>query len=102
MDVQLLSQAFLATLDPDAATRAAAELHLATCESSPYILASCLTIAKDFFYPAAVQQAAAVFLKNLIARHWKISGAKHIRNPSPLLLPAQHQDQSQQQQQQQQ
>ena len=100
MDVQLLSQAFLATLDPDAATRAAAELHLATCESSPYILASCLTIAKDFFYPAAVQQAAAVFLKNLIARHWKISGAKHIRNPSPLLLPAQHQDQSQQQQQQ--
>lgn len=89
MDPQLLSQAFLATLDPDASTRNAAESHLATCAASPYVLTSCLALAKEVYYPIAVQQASAVFLKNLILRHWKTPGVKNHHHVASLQSPEQ-------------
>lgn len=73
MDLSSLSQAFLASIDADLNIRQAAETHLKNCSSSPEIPFACLTLAVSFDSHPAVQQSAAVFLKNLILKHWKLT-----------------------------
>lgn len=73
MDLQLLSQAFLATLDADLATREAAEAHLRTCRSNRDVLSACLTLSISEKYFPVIQQSAAVYLKNIVLKDWKPS-----------------------------
>lgn len=70
MDTQLLAQALISTLDPDPSARHAAESHLADFCQSPYFTISCLELAKDPHQPSAIQQAAAVYLKNQLQVQW--------------------------------
>lgn len=74
MDLQLLSQVFLATLDADAATRKAAEHHLKELKLTLEVLSGCLSISIDKQlgnYPG-IQQSAVVYLKNIINKRWAL------------------------------
>lgn len=75
MDLQLLSQVFLATLDTDNTTREAAETHLRELKPSLEVFSACLKISIDNqlgYYPA-IQQSAIVYLKNIVRKRWKRS-----------------------------
>lgn len=71
MDLHLLSEVFLATLDTDLATREAAETHLRKCRSNPEMPLACLTLSISKTYFPVIQQSAAVYLKNNILKDWQ-------------------------------
>lgn len=75
MDLELLSQAFLATLDADLVTREAAETYLWNCRSNRDVLSACLTLSISEKYLSVIQQSAAVYLKNIVLKDWKPSAS---------------------------
>ncbi|KAN0063244.1 Nonsense-mediated mRNA decay protein 5 [Thecaphora frezii] len=79
-----LIQVFTSSLDSNINTRRAAELELKKVESQDGMLSSCFQIVASQQVDLAVRQAAVIYSKNRIRRHWETTAARNsAANPIP-------------------
>ena len=78
-----LVQIFTSSLDANINTRRAAELELKKLESQDGMLSSCFQIVAAPAADLAIRQAAAIYSKNRIRRHWDSSPSRGAPNPIP-------------------